>query len=165
MELVRGAVLVVTTLLTGLASGFFYTWSISIMPTLRGVDDKTFVDFMQKINRDVLTLSFFLSFIGSLLFGLISLILFLGQPFGVLLPVVVSFVSYLICFGVTVRVHVPLNVRLDRKGDPDQISDLAGTRAEFEERWTRFNHVRAWGAFGAVGGMVWALLEYASASA
>jgi uncharacterized membrane protein len=163
MELVRGAVLVVTTLLTGLTAGFFYTWSISIMPTLRGVDDRTFIDFMQKINRDILNLRFFVSFMGSLLFGLISLILFLGQPFDVLLPVIVSFASYLVCFGVTVRVHVPLNVRLDRKGDPDQISDLAGARAEFEDRWTRFNGVRAWGAFGALGGMAWALLAFASA--
>jgi uncharacterized membrane protein len=163
MELVRGGILVVTTLLMGLAAGFFYTFSISIMPTLRGVDDKTFVDVMQKINRDVLNPRFYMSFMGSFLFGLVSLILFVGQPFGVLLPVIVSFVSYFICFAVTVRGNVPMNVRLDRKGDPNRISDLAGVRTEFEERWTRLNGIRAWGAFGALGGMVWALLAYASA--
>jgi uncharacterized membrane protein len=163
MELVRGAVLVVTTLLMGLASGFFYTFSISVMPTLRGVDDRTFVDVMQKINRDVLNPRFYMSFMGSFLFGLVSLILFLGQPFAVLLPVILSFGFYFVCFAVTVRGNVPMNVRLDRKGDPGRISDLAGVRNEFEDRWTRLNGVRAWAAFLALAAAVWANIAFAAA--
>ncbi|MET0233766.1 MAG: DUF1772 domain-containing protein [Kibdelosporangium sp.] len=151
-----------TTLLMGLAAGFFYTYSISIMPTLRGVDDRTFVDVMQKINRDVQNPRFFLSFMGSLLFGLVTLIMFLGQPFEVLLPVILGFVAYFVCFAVTASGNVPMNNRLERKGDPSRISDLALARKEFEDRWTRLNGIRAWAAFLGLGGMVWANIAYAA---
>jgi uncharacterized membrane protein len=163
MELVQGGILVITTLLMGLAAGFFYTYSISVMPTLRGVDDKTFVDVMQKINRDVQNPRFFMSFIGSFLFGLVTMIVFFGEPFGVLLPVILSFVFYFVCFAVTVRGNVPMNNRLDRKGDPNKMTDHAGARKEFEERWTRLNGIRAWAAFLAFGANVWAVIMYANA--
>jgi uncharacterized membrane protein len=162
MELVRGASLVVSTLLLGLISGFFYTYSISIMRTLRGVDDRTFVDVMQKINRDVQNPMFFLSFLGSILFGIITLILFLGQPFWVLLPVILSLAAYFVCFAVTVRGNVPMNVRLDRYGPVDKIADVAAVRSEFEVRWTRLNGIRAWTATAGFGAIVWALIAYAA---
>lgn len=163
MELVRGGSLVVSTLLLGLISGFFYTYSISIMPTLRGVDDRTFVDVMQKINRDVQNPRFFLTFIGSILFGILTLILFLGQPFAVLLPVIVSLACYFVCFGITVRGNVPMNVRLDRYGPVDSIADVAAVRKQFEGPWTRLNGLRAWAATFGFGAIVWALVAYAAA--
>ena len=162
MELVRGASLVVSTLLLGLVSGFFYTYSISVMPTLRGVDDRTFVDVMQKINRDVQNPRFFLTFIGSILFGILNLFLFLGQPFSVLLPVIISLAGYFVCFAITVRGNVPMNVRLDRYGPVERIADVAAVRKEFEGHWTRLNGLRAWSATIGFGGMIWALIAYAA---
>jgi uncharacterized membrane protein len=162
MELVRGASLVVSTLLLGLISGFFYTFSISIMRTLRGVDDRTFVDVMQKINRDVQNPMFFLTFLGSILFGIITLILFLGQPFWVLLPVILSLAGYFVCFAVTVRGNVPMNVRLDRYGPVEKIADVPAVRKEFEDRWTRLNGIRAWASTAGFGAAVWAVIAYAA---
>ncbi|SMD08427.1 anthrone oxygenase family protein [Kibdelosporangium aridum] len=163
MEVVRAASLIVTTLLLGLVSGFFYTYSISVMVSLRGTDDRTFVDVMQKINRDVQNPRFFMTFIGSALFGILTVILFIGQPFSVFLPVLASLVLYLICFGITVRGNVPMNVRLDRYGPPDKIADVAGVRKEFEDRWVRLNGVRAWFATLGFGAAIWALIANFSA--
>nr|WP_042186392.1 DUF1772 domain-containing protein [Kibdelosporangium sp. MJ126-NF4]CEL17246.1 integral-membrane protein [Kibdelosporangium sp. MJ126-NF4]CTQ91524.1 integral-membrane protein [Kibdelosporangium sp. MJ126-NF4] len=163
MDVVRAASLIVTTLLLGLVSGFFYTYSISVMVSLRGTDDRTFVDVMQKINRDVQNPRFFLTFIGSALFGILTVILYIGQPVAVFLPVLLSLVLYLGCFGVTVARNVPMNVRLDNYGPPDKIADIAAVRKEFEEPWVRLNGVRAWFATLGFAAAIWALIAHFSA--
>jgi uncharacterized membrane protein len=160
MELVRGGALIVTTVLLGLISGLFYTYTVSVMLSLRGVDDRTFVSVMQRINRDIQNGKFFLSFVGALLFLILSLVLFIGVDSGVLLPIIVSLVLYVISFGITVRGNVPMNIRLERRGDPDKIADLAGARKEFEERWTKLNTLRGLFATLAMGTMCWALIEF-----
>ncbi|MBP2324346.1 putative membrane protein [Kibdelosporangium banguiense] len=161
MELVRGGVLVVSTILIGLTAGYFFAYSNSVMRALRGVDDRAFVNVMQKINRDVQNPVFFLAFLGGVLFGIIALFMFLSQPAAVLLPVIVSLAfNFLMCFVVTVRGNVPMNVRLDRMGPPERIGDVAAVRREFEGAWTRLNHVRAWGSTLGFGAMVWALIAY-----
>ncbi|ONI70835.1 hypothetical protein ALI144C_50505 [Actinosynnema sp. ALI-1.44] len=163
MDVVRAASLIVTTLLLGLVSGFFYTYSISVMVSLRGTDDRTFVDMMQKINRDVQNPRFFMTFIGSLLFGILTVILYIGQPFAVFLPVLLALVFYVGCFGVTVTRNVPMNVRLDKYGPPDRIADIAAVRKEFEEPWVRLNGIRAWFATLGFGAAIWALIAHFSA--
>lgn len=160
MELVRGIVLIVTTILLGLISGLFYTFSVSVMRSLRGVDDKTFVNVMQRINRDIQNGKFAVSFMGSLLFLVLSLVLFIGVDTAVLVPIIIGLVFYIVCFGVTLGINVPMNIRLDRKGPPERIADLAGARQEFEARWTKFNTVRGTAAGLAMAAMCWALLEF-----
>ncbi|MET0132658.1 MAG: DUF1772 domain-containing protein [Kibdelosporangium sp.] len=160
MELVRGGVLIVTTVLLGLISGLFYTYTVSVLVSLRTVDDRTFVDVMQRINRDIQNPRFFLSFIGSLLFLILSLLLFVGVDGDVVLPVLISLVFYVLSFGTTIGGNVPMNVRLDRRGDPDRIADLAGARKEFEARWTRLNTLRGLFSTVAMATMCWALIEF-----
>ncbi|WP_173123852.1 anthrone oxygenase family protein [Kibdelosporangium persicum] len=133
------------------------------MVSLRSTDDRTFVDVMQKINRDVLNPRFFLTFVGSALFGVLTVILFIGQPLAVFLPVVLSLVLYLVCFGITVRGNVPMNVRLDQYGPPEEIADIAAVRKQFEEPWNRLNGLRAWAATLGFGAAIWALVAHFSA--
>jgi uncharacterized membrane protein len=161
MELVRGAILVVTTISLGLITGLFYTFSISVMPTLRGVDDRTFVDVMQRINRDIQNGKFFLSFIGSFLLIILSLVLFIGVPGSVVLPLVVALVFYIGNLVITFGGNIPLNNQLERRGHPDKITDMAGARKAFEVRWHRLNTQRGLCCAAAFIALCWALIQYA----
>ena len=42
--------LLLATITTGLMSGVYASYAFSVMPGLRGVDDRTFVDVMQRFN-------------------------------------------------------------------------------------------------------------------
>jgi uncharacterized membrane protein len=162
MELVRGAVLVMSTLTLGLIAGVFYTYACSVMRTLRGVDDRTFVTVMQRINRDIQNGWFFLSFIGALLFTTLSLVLFIGVDGSVLLPVAIGLAFYVLAFGITMRVNIPMNVRLDQAGNPERMEErtLAEARAAFEVSWFRANLNRGLASTAAFGALCWALIEF-----
>jgi uncharacterized membrane protein len=162
MELVRGAVLVTSTLTLGLIAGLFYTYACSVMRTLRGVDNKTFVTVMQRINRDIQNGWFFLSFLGALLFTALSLILFIGVDGSVLLPVAVGLGFYVLAFGITMGVNIPMNVRLDQAGDPERMDEqaLAKAREAFEAPWLRANLNRGLASAAAFGSLCWALIEF-----
>jgi uncharacterized membrane protein len=162
MELVRGAVLVISTLTLGLIAGVFYTYACSVMRTLRGVDDRTFVTVMQRINRDIQNGWFFLSFIGALLFTTLSLVLFIGVDGSVLLPVAIGLAFYVLAFGITMGVNIPMNVRLDQAGNPERMEErtLAEARAAFEVSWFRANLNRGLASTAAFGALCWALIEF-----
>jgi uncharacterized membrane protein len=52
-ERAPGVVLVAAALTMGLLAGFFYAYSVSVMPGLGRTDDRTLVDAMQQINEAV----------------------------------------------------------------------------------------------------------------
>ncbi|MEV4315391.1 DUF1772 domain-containing protein [Actinocrispum sp. NPDC049592] len=151
MDVVRGALLVISTLAVGFQAGLFYTFGVSVMRTLKGVDDKTFVNVMQRINRDIQNAGFGLTFAGGLVFGVISLLLVLGSGAAVLAPVIIGVVLYIISLGITFRGNIPMNIRLDRAGHPDKLSNeaLSSARKQFEDPWTRANAIRMLFALGA----------------
>lgn len=59
---------------------------------------------------------------------------------------------------ITFRVNVPLNDALAAAGHPDRIGDLTAVRERFEERWVRWNVVRAVTSTAAFGLLVRALV-------
>lgn len=54
-------------ILTGLSAGLFYAWSVSVIPGTQKIDDFSYLNTMQSINREILNPAFFLIFIGSLI--------------------------------------------------------------------------------------------------
>jgi uncharacterized membrane protein len=160
MDTFRIAVLVAATLATGLNAGLYYTYACSIMVTLRGVDDRTFVNMMQRINRDITNGWFFLTFMGALLVPALALILFIGVNGAVVLPVAIGLGLYVVSFGITMGVNVPMNNRMDKVGDPDTMSPqaLAEARRVFEKPWVRSNLNRTLASTGSCGALCWALL-------
>src|SRR5882757_6213378 len=102
MELVRFATLVVSTITMGLVAGLFYGFACSVMVTLRRTDDRTFVNVMQRINRDIQNGWFSLSFVGTLLFTVLGLVLFLNAgPSSVVLPLAVALACYIVNLIIT----------------------------------------------------------------
>ena len=73
--------------------------------------------------------------------------------------IVVALVLYLVAFGITIAVNVPLNDALKAAGDPDTITDLAAVRSRFDEaRWAAWNLVRTITTTVAFATLCWALV-------
>ncbi len=137
-------VLIGSVILTGLSAGFFYAWSVSVIPGTLKVPDLTYLETMQSINRAILNPAFFLIFFGSLVFlGIASIYEFHSGKlvFGLMLG---SAITYLIgTFGVTAMGNVPLNNQLDvlelAQMNVEQISEF---REYYEARWNRWHAIR-----------------------
>jgi uncharacterized membrane protein len=159
MELIRGVTLVVATMAMGLIAGLFYAYACSAMPGLRGTDDRTFIDVMQRINIAIQNGWFILSFFGALVLTSLAAVLHvLGGDRAALLPVVAALVLYVVTLVITYRVNIPLNNELESAGQPDRIADPAAVRERFEMTWVRWNIARAVLCTAALGFLCWALL-------
>lgn len=130
-------VLVAATVLMGLSAGLFATFSYVIMPGLRRASDATFVDAMRGINIAILNPVFALTFGGAFFVTLLALVLGWGdssRPW-----VIAGLVLYVVgAYVITFAVNVPMNDALEAgKGS------AASLRETFEDKWTRWNHVRS----------------------
>ncbi|MGW5055392.1 anthrone oxygenase family protein [Actinokineospora sp. NPDC004072] len=135
-------VLITTTVASGLIAGLFFGFSAAVMLALAQVDDRAFVDTMQRVNRRIQNPVFGLVFLASLVGSLAVVVLeFAGDDprLTVLAGAVLTVVSMLVTF----TVNIPLNTRLDAAGPAGSIADPGAVRQAFEPRWVRFNHVRA----------------------
>ncbi|BCB82655.1 DUF1772 domain-containing protein [Phytohabitans flavus] len=154
----RTIALVVSTLTTGLAAGLFYAYSMSVMPGLAKVGDRTFVEAMNSINKAILNGWFALAFGGALVFTAVAALLHLGAGHRTaLLWIVAALVLYVGQLVVTFAVNVPLNdqlatVNLDT-------GDLAAARERFEATWVSWNVVRTVLVTGAFGSLIGALVK------
>ncbi|MEU6072253.1 anthrone oxygenase family protein [Micromonospora sp. NPDC047074] len=158
IEIVRIAALAGATLTTGLVAGLFFAYTCSVMPGLAATDDRTLVGTMQSINRKILNGWFLGAFIGALLLLVVAGAAHLGRGGPVLFWIVAALVCYLVTFGVTMRLNVPLNDRLEAAGPVDRITDLAEVRGWFERAWVRWNLVRTLSSVAAFACLIAALL-------
>ncbi|RKE18890.1 putative membrane protein [Streptomyces sp. TLI_171] len=158
MAVLRTVTLIGAVLTTGLGAGLFYSYACSVMPGLAKVDDRAFVDTMQRINVAILNGWFMLSFVGALvLIAAAGILQWRGGDRTVLLWIGAAAVLHLTVFVVTAAVNVPLNDKLAAAGAPDRLTDPAAVRAAFEDVWVRWNLVRAVTATAAFGCLTWAL--------
>jgi len=140
----RNVALIAATTASGLAAGLFYSFSCAVMPGLRQVDDRTFIDAMQRINVAILNGWFALSFGGALVLTVLAAVLeWRAGTKAVAFWIAVAVVLYVAVLLITFAVNVPLNDQLEAAGAPSGIADLAAVRARFETSWVRWNVVRA----------------------
>ncbi|MFV2061738.1 MAG: DUF1772 domain-containing protein, partial [Gammaproteobacteria bacterium] len=52
---------------TALSAGLFYAWTISVIPGLRNIPNRSYLEAMQSINRAILNPGFFIIFFGALI--------------------------------------------------------------------------------------------------
>jgi uncharacterized membrane protein len=161
MDDVAGGLTLAAAILTGLVAGLFYSYACSVMLALRGADDRTFVDVMQRINVAIRNGWFALAFVGAPLCTVVAAVLHARQGrTAVLIPVVAALALYLVTLGVTFAVNIPLNDRLEAAGPPGGLADPAAVRTSFERPWVRWNVVRALSATAAFGCLCWALVQH-----
>ena len=148
----------------GLMAGLFYGYAGSVMPGLRGADDRTVIDVMQRFNAAIQNGLFGLIFLGALVATALAAYQHRAatdRP--VFLPVVVALVLYVLTLLITFGVNIPLNNRLAQAGPAQRIANPGAVRAAFYGRWVRFNTLRALTCTGAFGAMCWALVRYGQA--
>ena len=153
--MIQHAALIAATIATGLLAGVFYGFACSVMIALRRVEDRTFVEVMQRINAAVQNGWFMLSFLGGLVFTVLAGVLQFGRP--PLLPIALALAFTVAGLAVTFAVNIPLNLQLDHAGRPDRMADPAAARRRFEGRWTRWNVIRALLHTVSFGFLCWAL--------
>jgi uncharacterized membrane protein len=153
-----GLVLGAAVLTMGLLAGFFYAYSVSVMPGLGQADDRTLVDGMQEINVAVENPVFLLSFLGAPALALAALLAERGSGSR---EVARWILAALVLCGlgllVTGALNIPLNDDLERAGDPDRIADIAAVRDDFYGPWVAWNVVRTLATTAAFGCLAYAL--------
>ncbi|KAB8183001.1 DUF1772 domain-containing protein [Nonomuraea phyllanthi] len=150
---------------TGLVAGVCGLYQHTIMRGLARTDDRTFVSAFQAIDRAIMNAWFMIGFMGALVFTGLATVLHLAQDVRSVLPwLIVAFALYLVTFGLTMAVNVPLNEAIKAAGDPAGIADLGEVRHEFNEaKWTAYNLVRTITTAVAFGVLCWALVISGSA--
>ena len=146
--------LLLATIAMGLMSGVYASFAFSVMPGLRGADDRTFVDVMQRLNVAILNGWFLFCFLGGLVFGLVALVLTWRTP---ALPWVgLGLGLYAVSLLITFVVNVPLNNALMAAGSP-ATADVGAVRAAFEARWVTWNIVRGLASTAGFACLCWSL--------
>ena len=138
-------------ILTGLSAGFFYAWSVSVIPGTKKVDGTVYLETMQSINRAILNPAFFLIFFGSLIFLSIGSLYQFNTGKTTFWFMLAASLLYLIgTVGVTGLGNVPLNNKLDalnlNEMSPQKQLEF---RNYYEKNWNRLHLIRTIFAVGS----------------
>jgi len=126
--------------LSALLAGFYLAFSLTIMPSLARLPDRTLVTTMQTVNRVIVRPGFVVLFLGAPTVAVVALVLALVKG-ATVLAVAVGALLQVASIATTVIVNIPLNTALDR-ADPDDADDIVRARAAFERPWVRAHLVR-----------------------
>jgi uncharacterized membrane protein len=131
--------LVLGLLASALIAGFFYVYSVSVMPGLSATDPLAATHAMRGINAVIRTPVFAFSFFGALAFPLAAALLARRRG-GRLLALSSGLVYGIGGFGVTFAVNVPLNEAL--AATVPTAANAAQLWHQYATSWTLWNHVR-----------------------
>lgn len=141
----KGNILLISVLLTGLSAGLFYAWQVSVIPGTKKLSDLGYLESMQSINREILNPWFFIIFLGPILLMIISGIgLYNMENSEALVWTIGAAITYLIgTIGVTAFGNVPLNNTLDvMELSGLSIAQLKEARLAYEIKWNQYHLIR-----------------------
>lgn len=135
--------LVITTTITGLTAGLFYSWSVSVTPGIGRLGDSEYLASFQAMNRAIINPLFMICFLGTAAMLPVAMFAHRGtQQFWLLLAATVCYLAGVI--AVTFAGNIPLNNALDKLNIASSTADqLATFRAQFENKWNTLNHIRS----------------------
>jgi uncharacterized membrane protein len=131
-----------STVLVGLAAGFFFAYSANVVLALGTLPGSTYTSVMQPINESVRNAAFAVVFFGTVVVSALGVVAMslrreLATRHGLLF--LGGAVVYLIgTVAVTATVHVPMNEYIATWSVADPPADWVAVRA----RWARWNLVR-----------------------
>ena len=139
--------LLISTLLCALVTGFVFTYAVIVMPGLAKLCDKEFIRAFQVADEVIQKNQpiFMIAWIGSMISVIGTMIAAFVAPYSVetALVIVTGFVYLLGVQGLTVFVHLPLNKQIQGVNVADMdAGPLRERRMLFEARWIRFNRIR-----------------------
>ncbi|GAA4916373.1 putative membrane protein [Stackebrandtia albiflava] len=139
MTTMQHVALIAATVTASLTAGVFFAFAVAVMPGLARLDDSGFTMAMRHVNEAILNRWFLGCFTGAVPLGLLAVVLtWVTGPGAVTWWSLAALALYLVCFGITAGVNVPLNNALRDAGDEDP----AGVRAAFEPAWNRWHLIR-----------------------
>jgi uncharacterized membrane protein len=138
--------LIITTTITGLMAGLFYSWSISVTPGIGRLGNREYLASFQAMNRAIVNPMFLICFLGAAVLLPICSFMNYGQPisnrFWFLLGASVFYIGGVIV--ITFAGNIPLNNALDRFDIAGSSAEqMAALRARFENKWNTLNHIRS----------------------
>jgi uncharacterized membrane protein len=136
---IRYVMLVLGVLAAALIAGFFYAYSVSVMPGLGATDPLAATLAMRGINAVIRTPLFAFSFFGALAFPLAGAVLARHRAVAVL-AVAGGLVYGVGGVAVTFTVNVPLNETLAAASPA--ATNAADLWRQYAAPWTVWNHVR-----------------------
>ncbi len=148
----QNALLGASIVVTGLMSGLWYGWTVSVIPGTRRVTDTHYVDTMQHINRAIINPGFIVPFLGiPLVIGLAALTQFRSGDTRRGWLLTWAAITYVVgVLGVTVGGNVPLNDALDAFDLAGSSEEAVGTRRQtYETPWNRWHYLRTAANVGA----------------
>ncbi|MFE9538439.1 DUF1772 domain-containing protein [Streptomyces sp. NPDC006691] len=158
METARLASLIAATVTMGLVSGLFYGFAIAVMPGLKGADDRTVIEVMQRVNVAILNGWFILGYLGAFVCTALALALHVPSDGRAVLPALISaLVCCIVSMGITNKVNIPLNNALENAGPAAAGREPAAVRRAFEGPWVRANVWRTVLCTASTGFLAWAL--------
>ncbi len=139
---IKTCLLLIGILLTGLTAGLSFTWSNAITPGVGKLDDFTFLQSFQAMNRAIINPSFLIVFFSPAVLLFINAFLFKNSP--AFWSFLIAAVLFFIGVGwVTVFKNVPLNELLDKTVlETATKVELADLRKTFEQPWNRWHMLR-----------------------
>lgn len=148
VEKVAFASLTITLILFGLIAGFFYAYSVDVMPALDILPPVEAIHAMQAINIVVRNPVFFITFFGPLLAGAITSLLFVftKNRKAALLTFVATLVYFFTAFLPTTFINVPMNNELALLQLTSRDLDIANIWVSYSQKWTFWNTARCIGS-------------------
>jgi uncharacterized membrane protein len=137
-------ILGLSTLLTGLLAGVFFTWTNAITPGIGRLDDVSYLQAFQHMNRTILNPLFYIVIISPIFLSPLSAYLYKSSnPFMIRILIAASVIYFLGVFVVTMYGNIPLNIKLDNL----QLSTISSENAKifrdkYEVRWNNLHLIR-----------------------
>lgn len=148
---------------TAMVAGLMFCFAHSVMPGLGTLGDRGFLTAFRRIDAAVPNPWMMSTFLGSPVLTLAALLLHLPDRNPAVPWLVVALALLVSTVLVTGGIHLPLNAAV-RDAAP-QLPDPAALRSRFEERWVRWNVVRAVTSAAALSALSWALFVAGRAAA
>lgn len=135
--------LFITIVLNALSTGFFFSWSVSVIVGTKKTGDFTYLETMQSINKAILNPLFFVVFFGSLITLFFSVILQYNDK-SMFWFIGIAAAIYLIgTFGATAFGNVPLNNELEALNLTELSTyELKSFRNYYESKWNQWHSIR-----------------------
>lgn len=141
---IKTTVLLISILFTGLTAGLCFTWSNAVTPGIGKLNDITFLQSFQAMNRTIINLSFLTVFFGPTILLFLNVYFFKDSNPNVFCSFLLAAILYFVGVGlVTVFKNVPLNEILDKTVlETTTREGLKDLRGVFEKSWNRWHMIR-----------------------
>ncbi|MCG8451146.1 MAG: DUF1772 domain-containing protein [Pirellulales bacterium] len=141
------ASLILATFLCSLVAGFLFAFAIVVMPGIKSLNDKEFIQAFQVIDRVIQNNQpiFILVWVGSAIALITAVVLGIGHLDRIdRWLIVVAVLLYILGVQlVTITINIPLNNKIQAL-DVSAVNEAAhhDAREGFEPRWNRWNRIR-----------------------